>query len=126
MAKASIDGYWNDYIYEVKLCGADKIAMIKDNKIPDNFYVQVQWQIWVTKAKGAYICAIPFRAGYCDVGKVIFSELIKFDRKFFDTVIWPKATEFFKKILTYRQEQEKKENSQWNLNLIDNLGKGLY
>ena len=93
-ARASIDGVHDDNIYEVKLAGAEKINMLKSGTIPDNFYVQVQWQLFVTGFKSAWIIGIPFTGKAVRIDEAVYSKEIVFDKEKWKKIIWPKAIEF--------------------------------
>ena len=74
-AKASIDGFCDGKIYEVKLCGREKMELVKEGNIPDEFLHQIYWQMYVTGARCAYLCAVPFIDRDIEISETIYKKI---------------------------------------------------
>ena len=60
--RASLDGFDKDQniVWECKMTGRDKFYFLKGGKIPDDFLVQVQYQLYVTNCSVAKLTAVLF------------------------------------------------------------------
>ena len=102
-AKASIDMYCPDKktFFEVKLCGADKIDLIKNKTIPDHYYAQIQWQLFTSGIKQAYLIGIPFTGRQIRPEQAVFSDIITYD----SPDIFTKVNDFWTQVKTYKREK---------------------
>ena len=71
-ARASLDGYCEETgeILEIKVPTERNFDSYFDDEIPDNYMVQVQWQLFVTGAKQAIFCAYSPELKYAHTIKV--------------------------------------------------------
>jgi len=58
-AIASLDGYneEHDVLIEIKCCNKDDHAEAKEGRLPEKYYPQVQWQMFVSGCREAYYCS---------------------------------------------------------------------
>lgn len=58
-AIASLDGYNEEkgVIIEIKCCNANDHEKAQEGKVPEKYYPQVQWQMFVANVKDAYYCS---------------------------------------------------------------------
>lgn len=95
--RVSLDGICDDFIWECKICGWKKFEELKKGNIPDAFFAQIQYQMFVMVKEFAALTACRFN------GKDVFydnpvSIKVKRDNQFIEDIIIPQVEKFWEEV----------------------------
>jgi len=110
--KVSLDGFDEDkkIVWENKLVGKTKYKFLENGVIPDEFMSQVQYQLYITKAKYALLTSVLYNSTTKKIDYKTYKTLnIKPHKKIQDKIL--KAVNLFKKdVEAYKNGRDTQSN----------------
>lgn len=95
--KVSLDGICDSFIWECKICGWKKFEHIKKGEVPEDFYAQVQYQMYIMNKDYSILSACRFDGVEVFYHKIV-SLIVKQNKKYQNETIIPAVEKLWSEV----------------------------